>query len=127
VPVPAYDPTDVPHAVLPAADTWHIVGLSWRLLSGPTYQCNIDLLLQRGDETVSLRFYGAQDLEIERGGPRDTAGLTILDVRARGLERLGVRVTDFEGSHGQVDFWAHRVEPIPPEQFGQDGSNSFSE
>jgi hypothetical protein len=39
-----------------------------------------------------------------------TSGLTILDVRARGLERLGVQVTDVESGRGSVRFMARSVE-----------------
>jgi hypothetical protein len=41
-----------------------------------------------------------------------TSGLAILDVRARGLEQIGVMVTDFEGGNGSVRFVARTVEDI---------------
>ena len=39
-----------------------------------------------------------------------TSGLVISDVRGRKLDRLGVRVDDFEASPGAVRFWARHVE-----------------
>jgi hypothetical protein len=70
----------------------------------------LDLVLRRGPERRTFRFWSPQEIEIERGGPRMTHGLVILDVRNRGLEKLGVRVDDFEGSVGSVRFWARAVE-----------------
>ncbi len=70
----------------------------------------IDLHLKKEGEIIQLRFWGPQDLEIEKGFPQATGGLFIEDVRSRALESLGVYVGDFEGSQGSVTFWAARVE-----------------
>ena len=72
----------------------------------------LDLVLGLASERRTLRFWSPSDLEIERGGPVMTGGLVILDVRGRGLERIGVKVDDFEGSHGGVRFVARTVEDV---------------
>jgi len=69
----------------------------------------IDLDLYRGAVVRRLRFWSPQDLEIEKSFPGPTRGMEILDVRARGLDRLAVRVSDFEGSWGKITFWAREV------------------
>lgn len=69
----------------------------------------LDLDLHRGKEVRRLRFWSPQQLEIEDGFPRPTHGMTILDVRNRGLDGLTVWVTDFEGTSGSIRFWARDV------------------
>jgi hypothetical protein len=69
----------------------------------------IDLGLRGVRGWRTLRFLGPQSLKIEEGFPRPTHGMCILDVRRRQLEGLGVRVADFEGSHGAITFWAREV------------------
>jgi hypothetical protein len=56
-----------------------------------------------------LRFWSPQGLVIEEGFPSPTRGMEILDVTARQLDRLKVRVTDFEASWGKIQFWARDV------------------
>ncbi len=56
-----------------------------------------------------LRFFSPRKIEIERGFPLPTGGMYFSDVRARGMEGLGVRVGDFEASPGSVRFWARDV------------------
>lgn len=72
----------------------------------------LDLTLRYEHRRRKLRFWSPVDLEIERGGPRMTSGLVIKDIRARGLEGLGVQVDDFEASQGSVRFLARAVEEI---------------
>lgn len=69
----------------------------------------LDLELVRGDVTRRLRCYSPQDLVIEEGFPQPTHGTVILDARHRGLEGLGVEVSDFEGAKGSITFWARDV------------------
>ncbi len=69
----------------------------------------LDMTLGRGGSVRRLRFLAPQDLEIEKGFPRRTGGMRILDVRPRQLDGLGVRVEDFEQSWGKVSFWARDV------------------
>jgi hypothetical protein len=72
----------------------------------------LDLTVERRGERRTLRFWSPRDLEIERGGPQNTGGLEILDISARGLDRLAVRVSDFEASPGAVRFVARAVENL---------------
>lgn len=76
----------------------------------------LDLTLRRGPSVRRLRFLGPEDLEIERGFPRPTGGMVILDVRRRQLDGLGVRVADFEASLGAVRFWAREVLDLDREE-----------
>lgn len=69
----------------------------------------LDLTLQRGTSVRRLRFLQPQDLEIEKGFPKPTGGMCILDVRHRQLDGINVRVADFEASLGRVTFWAREV------------------
>lgn len=69
----------------------------------------LDMALQRGTTVRRLRFLQPQDLEIEKGFPRPTRGMCILDVRHRHMDGMNVRVADFEASWGKVTFWAREV------------------
>jgi hypothetical protein len=103
---------DPEHPVLARAWEFEIVG--FRLEKEPVDEREpfLDLTLKRGDDRRVLRFWSPRDIEIERGGPTMTSGLVIYDIRARGLERLGVQVDDFEASRGSVRFLARAVEDI---------------
>jgi hypothetical protein len=103
---------DPEHPIVARAWEFEIVGL--RLDKAPVDESEpfLDLTLVRGEERRILRFWSPADLEIERGGPVMTHGLMILDIRARGLDRLGVRVDDFEGCRGSVRFVARAVEEV---------------
>ena len=103
---------DPNHPILDRAWQYEIVGL--RLEKEPLDggEPFLDLALRSGRERRMLRFWSPADLEIERGGPTMTSGLAILDVRARGLEQIGVMVTDFEAGNGSVRFVARAVEDL---------------
>lgn len=100
------------HPILPKPWEFEIVGL--RLERAPVDEAEpfLDLTLQRGEERRTLRFWSPTALEIEKGGPVMTSGLIILDIRGRGLDRLGVEVDDFEADNGAVRFLARSVEEI---------------
>jgi hypothetical protein len=106
------DDRDPEHAILPRAWEFEIVGLRLEREPLDGTESFLDLILRRGHERRTLRFWSPRDLEIERGGPTMTSGLTISDVIARGLERLGVKVDDFESSRGAVRFVARHVEEV---------------
>ena len=72
----------------------------------------IDLHLKKDDELTKLRFWGPQELEIEKGFPWATGGMFIEDVSSQGLESLNIYVGDFEASNGSVTFWAKSVEKL---------------
>lgn len=69
----------------------------------------IELHLQKGTLIRRLRFRQPRDLEIEKGFPNRTHGLCILDVSARQLEGVGIRIEDFENTPGAIRFWARDV------------------
>ena len=100
------------HPILAQAWRYRIVSLVLELEPLDGGEPYLDLVLRYREDRRRLRFWSPQDLEIERGGPRHTHGLEILDVRDRGLDRLGVRVDDFEASSGSVRFWARAVEDL---------------
>lgn len=103
---------DPDHSILPRAWEFEIVGL--RLEKEPLdgSEAFLDLSLRRGDERRVLRFWSPSDLEVERGGPTMTGGLVIRDLRGRGLDRISVKVDDFEASLGAVRFVARTVEEV---------------
>jgi len=103
---------DPDHSVLPEAWSWGIVGLNIQLAPKDETAPYLDLTLRRGLEERRLRFWSPRQLVVEEGGPTYTSGLSIQDVSVRGLDRLGVRVDDLEGSHGAVRFWARAVEEL---------------
>jgi hypothetical protein len=103
---------DSDHPILPDAWTWEIVGLNIQRAPKEGTEAYLDMTLRRGSEERCLRFWSPQQLIVEEGGPAHTHGLTIQDVTHRGLERLGVRVDDLEGSRGAVRFWARAVEQL---------------
>jgi hypothetical protein len=100
---------DPDHAILPDAWKWEIVGLRVELDPLDEVESYLDLTLRLGHDRQILRFWSPRDLCIEAGGPRMTHGLMILDVSARSLEGIGVRVDDFEASSGSVRFIARCV------------------
>jgi len=104
---------DPDHHVLPEAWTWDIIGLNVQSAPKDGMEPYLDLTLRRGVGERQLRFWSPQQLLVEEGWPSHTAGLSIQDVSYRGLEKLGVRVDDLEGSHGAISFWARAVEPLP--------------
>jgi GNAT superfamily N-acetyltransferase len=101
---------DAEHPILPRAFEYEIVGLYLEREPVDEQEPYLDLVLRRGAERRILRFWSPVDIEIERGGPTMTSGLVIRDVRRHGLEKIGVRVDDFEGTQGAVRFSARAVE-----------------
>jgi hypothetical protein len=100
------------HPILSEAHKWEIIGLRLELDPIDATEPYLDLTVRRGTDRRVLRFWSPVDLCIEEGGPRMTHGLEILDVRARQLDGIGVRVDDFEGSNGSVRFSARSVEQV---------------
>ncbi len=101
---------DVEHSILPRAFEYEIVGFHLEREPVDEQEPYLDLVLRRGADRRVLRFWSPVDIEIERGGPTMTSGLVIRDIRRRGIEKLGVRVDDFEGTQGAVRFSARAVE-----------------
>ena len=99
---------DPDHPILDHPWEYEIVGFSYFRPDDGTERY-IDLTLRKDQVVRRLRFFGPQDIEIEKGFPSPTGGMYFSDVSARGLEGLGVRVADFEASPGAVRFWARAV------------------
>ena len=93
---------DPDHPILPDAWKWEIVGMRVELDPLDEAEPYLDLTVRRGGGRQVLRFWSPRDLRIAEGGPRMTHGMAILDVRARGLEGIGVRVDDFEADSVRV-------------------------
>jgi hypothetical protein len=74
----------------------------------------VDLVLQKGKEKRRLRFFSPRDIQISGSSLPSPSGLSILEIRNRQLEGLGIRVESFEGSNGSPEFWARAVEEIDP-------------
>lgn len=99
--------TDRP--IPPDAWEFEIVGLHYERPLERSEESFIDLTLKRGDELRRFRFLSPQDVEVEKGFPRHTHGLVILDVSGRQLEGIGVLVDNAENCEGGVRFWARTV------------------
>jgi len=69
----------------------------------------IEIRLVKGDTVRALRFTQPRNLAIEDGFPEPTRGMSILDVRHRQMEDIGVEVADFEASSGKITFVAKSV------------------
>lgn len=102
---------DRDHPILPDAWRYEIVGLRLELEPEDGSEAFLDLTLQLDGKRRTLRFLSPRSIEIEEGGPV-SGGLKILDVSDRKLDRLSVRVDDYEGQRGSLRFWARDVSPI---------------
>jgi hypothetical protein len=98
------------HPILPASTQYEIVALHLELCPPDGSEAWLELTLRLGEERRALRFWSPQDLCIEEGGPRFTAGLVILDLSGFGWDRVGVAVDDIEASRGALRFLARSVE-----------------
>ena len=98
---------DPQHPILDRPHEYHILDLRFHVGEDGD-EPFLDLILGRGDAVRRLRFLSPRDLEIESGFPMPTNGMEILDVRARQIEDIGVRVGDFEASPGSITFWRAR-------------------
>lgn len=74
-----------------------------------------DLVLASASRRVALRFWSPRQIEIEEGEP-SAIGMEILDVSARGLDGVSVRVDNHECSGGALRFVARALEIIRDEQ-----------
>jgi hypothetical protein len=98
---------DPNHPVIERPFEYEIVEFSYiRPLDGS--EPYIDLGLVKGDTLRCLRFFDPRDIRITEGFP-NSSGLAILDVSSRQMDRLGVRVINFEASDGCPEFWARDV------------------
>lgn len=71
---------------------------------------HVDLALRKEATVRRLRFWSPTQFKIEEGCfPHPTHGMVIYDVRGRGLDGIGVWVSDFEATRGSITFWAREV------------------
>ena len=101
--------TDHLHPIIDNPFQYDIVGFYYYADLKDFLKSYIDLTLQKDEVIRKLRFYGPQDLEIEKGFPWATGGMEILDVSNRQLSNINVWVNDFEASNGSITFWAENV------------------
>lgn len=100
------------HSIVESPHLYDIDFFSYKFVESNISESYIDMHLRNGGELIQLRFWGPQDLEIEKGFPQATGGMFIEDIRSHGLESLNIYVGDFEASHGSVTFWAKSVEKL---------------
>jgi hypothetical protein len=105
--VEAFD-GDPDHSILDEPFRWELLEFTYRRDPADRRESYIDLVFEREGEVRRLRFFAPQQLSIPEGLP-NTFGMVIVDVSARQLEGLGVRVANFEQSYGAPSFWAARV------------------
>ena len=113
---------DPDHAIIDAPFRWELVEFTYRRETdwGESY---IDLVLARDGVERRLRFFGPQDLVLDRGLP-NSSGLYISDVTGRGMDGIGVRVGSFEPNSCVPSFWASRVVEIAPSVAARDAEPS---
>jgi hypothetical protein len=99
---------DPPHPIVERPWEYQIIGLNYQIPLDETAPF-LDLSLRKGSVVRRLRFLYPRELTIERGFPIHTGGLLSSDVSARQWDGIGVRVHDFEGTQGAVEFWAADV------------------
>lgn len=100
---------DTVHPIIDSPHNFDIISFHYEIDIHDPLDSYIDLTLKKDSVIRRLRFYGPRDLEIEKGFPKATRGMEILDVRERQLADIGVWVADFENSHGSITFWAKTV------------------
>lgn len=110
---------DPPHPIIDRPDEYRICAMRYEM-NWDDGEPFLDLELRRGDIVRRLRFWSPRDLEIEKWFPVPTGGMEILDVRARQMEGIGVRVGDFEESPGAITFWARDVADLDSIETGAD-------
>ena len=100
------------HPIVEYPHFYDIDFFSYKFVKMDNSKSYIDLHLKKNTEVIKLRFWGPQNLEIEKGFPWATGGMFIENISSHGLESLGIYVGDFEASGGSVTFWAKSVEEI---------------
>ena len=103
---------DPDHPILPRPYLWELVEFSYHKDAADWLKSFIDMVFERDGQRRRLRFFGPQELEISKGLP-NSCGLRIVDVSARQLEGIRVRVRTFEPDWGIPEFWASSVIEVP--------------
>lgn len=101
---------DPAHPVLPDSYLWELVEFTHRRDADGGLASSIDLVFARDGVTRRLRFRSPQMVQVDRGPP-GTDGLFVLDVSARQLDGLRVRVVGAEEGSWPA-FWAADVAEV---------------
>ena len=109
---------DPDHPIIDGPFRWELVEFTYRRET-EWDESSIDLVLARDGVERRLRFFGTQDLVLDRGLP-NSSGLFIADVTGRGMEGIGVRVGSFEPDWCVPSFWASRVVEVAPRAAARD-------
>ena len=96
------------HPILPDPWFWELVEFSYRRDLNDRQKSYIDMVFKRAGAERRLRFIAPRDVELSRG-ELSSSGICILDVSARQMVGLRVRVATFEMSYGTPSFWAAEV------------------
>ncbi|MAX55770.1 MAG: hypothetical protein CL537_09725 [Alcanivoracaceae bacterium] len=100
------------HPIIDSPHLFDIEYFSYKFVESNNSDSYVDLHLKKDGKTTKLRFWGPQDLEIEKGFPWATGGMFIEDITSHGLEALNIYVGDFESNGGSITFWAKSVEKV---------------
>ncbi len=100
------------HSILERSWDYEVVSFCFKQSLNNEFEAYIDLTLRNESKVRHLRFFSPQNIEIEEGFPIKTGGFSIYDISARGLDKLNVRVGDFEATLGAIRFWARKVEEV---------------
>lgn len=103
---------DPDHPIIDKPWEYHIVDFQYHFDEEAWDNSYIDMTLVKDATVRRLRFRSPRDLKIESGFPIPTGGMEIQDVRHRQMQGIGIRVGDFEASHGAVTFWTSEVEDL---------------
>lgn len=95
------------HDVLDNPAAYDIVGFTYSATSAP--YGTLDLALESAGTTVTLRFDGVRELEVDCGFPHGSLGIDLRDVTHLGWEDVRVRVQGAESDAPAIRFWAQGV------------------
>jgi hypothetical protein len=98
------------HGVLDGVDAYDIVRFSYSATSAP--YGTLDLVLVGAGTSVTLRFEGVRELEVDSGFPHGSLGIDIRDVTHLGWEDARVRVQGVEDDAPAIRFWAREVNRV---------------
>ena len=104
-------PKDADHAIITRPWEFELIEFCYQRPNdgGEPY---VDLVFQKAKEKRRLRFFSPRDIHISGGPSPSSIGLTILDIRNRQMDGLGIRVESYEASNGAPQFWARTVEEV---------------
>ena len=98
---------DPMHPIIERPWEYEITHVDWKA-GGGVDQANIDITFQKGSKVRCLRFLNPVEVQIHLPGsfPVGCGEMAITDVRGRGLENIGVRISEFGASGSPIHLWA---------------------